>query len=228
MSSVPWDHEVNFGSALLLHTCITVFVKETSNAFAILCRLSAFQHHENGNGESVVLDGYTSVFSQDHNGELAELYFTNTGFILMLVSLAAAIAMNLLLPSTALNVIVATTFGLTFIASALVACREKTLLMPIVALRRAGRFIWSDTPLVNFFTLIYVAVALKGDSSDLTLRDYVIFRSIAILELVFMKAKLAASTPDVQQTMLTRLLRSEYIMIKKVRPQNHSNPDDIQ
>ncbi|CAI6340136.1 unnamed protein product [Periconia digitata] len=213
MLLVPWTQEINFGSALLLHSCITIFFKETSNGFAIL-RLLASRHTDKvGIKTSVVLDGYTSVFSRDHDGELAELYFTNTGFILMIVSLASAIAMNLLVPTTALNVIVAATFGLTFVASALVACRKRSLVMPIMALRRAGRFIWSDTPFVNFFTLIYVAVVLKGSSSQLTLRDYVIFRSIAISELVFMKAKLAASSVHMQQTMLERLIRSEYVMI---------------
>jgi hypothetical protein len=216
MSPVPWTQEINFGSALLLHSCITVFLKEISNGFAVLYHL-AFRHRDKaGIKTSVVLDGYTSVFSQDHEGALAELYFTNTGFILLIVSLACAIAMNLLLPATALNILIATTFGLTFVASALVACREKSLVMPIMALRRAGRFIWSDTPLVNFFTLIYVAVVLKGSSSKLALRDYVVFRSIAILELVFMKAKIAAASVDVQQTMLVQLLNSEYVLIRGV------------
>jgi hypothetical protein len=216
MSPVPWTQEINFGSALLLHSCITVFLKEISNGFAILYHLAVRHRDKAGIKTSVVLDGYTSVFSRDRDGELAELYFTNTGFILLIVSLACAIAMNLLLPATALNILIATTFGLTFIASALVACRERSLVMPIMALRRAGRFIWSDTPLVNFFTLIYVAVVLKGSSSKLALRDYVVFRSIAILELVFMKAKIAAASVDIQRTMLDRLLHSEYVMIRSV------------
>jgi hypothetical protein len=216
MLPIPWTQEINFGSALLLHSCITVFLKEISNGFAILYHLSVGHRDKAGIKTSVVLDGYTSVFSQDHDGELAELYFTNTGLILLIVSLACAIAMNLLLPATALNILIATTFGLTFIASALVACRERSLVMPIMALRRAGRFIWSDTPLVNFFTLIYVAVVLKGSSSKIALRDYVVFRSIAILELVFMKAKIAAASVDTQQTMLHRLLNSEYVMIRGV------------
>jgi hypothetical protein len=216
MSPVPWTQEINFGSALLLHSCITVFLKEISNGFVILFRL-AFRHRDKaGIQTSVVLDGYTSVFSRDHEGELAELYFTNTGFILLIISLACAITMNILLPVTALNILIATTFGLTFVASALVACRERSLVMPIMALRRAGRFIWSDTPFVNFFTLIYVAVVLKGSSSKIALRDYVVFRSIAILELVFMKAKIAAAPMNVQQTMLHRLLKSEYVMTRDV------------
>lgn len=216
MSPVTWNKEINFGSALLLHSCITVFLKETSNGFAILYHLASRHRDTAGIKKSLVLDGYTSVFSLDHDGELAELYFTNTGFILLIVSLACAITMNLLLPAIALNSLIATTFGLTFIASALVASRERSLVMPIMALRRAGRFIWSDTPLVNFFTLIYVAVVLKGSSSKITLRDYTIFRSIAILELVLMKAKIAAASVDIQQTMFVRLLNSEYVLIKIV------------
>lgn len=216
MKPVPWKQEINFGSALLLHSCITIFLKEISNGCVILYRLLSRPADKAGIHTSIVLDGYTSVFSRDHEGELAELYFTNTGLLLMIVSLASAIAMNLLVPTSALNIIVAATFGLTFIASALVACRKKSLVMPVMALRRAGRFIWSDTPFVNFFTLIYVAVVLRGSSSKLTLRDYVIFRSIAIAELVFMKAKLAASSLDMQQTMLKRLLGSEYVMIGSV------------
>jgi hypothetical protein len=216
MSPVPWTQEINFGSALLLHSCITVFLKEISNAIAILYHISIRHSDKAEIKTSIVLDGYTSVFSRDHDGELAELYFTNTGFILLIVSLACAIAMNLLLPTTALNILIATAFGLTFLASALVACRERSLVMPIMALRRAGRFIWSDTPFVNFFTLIYVAIVLKGSSSKLALRDYVVFRSIAILELVFMKAKIAAASPDMQSVMLDRLLKSEYIMFRSV------------
>jgi hypothetical protein len=216
MSPVPWAQEINFGSALLLHSCITIFLKEISNGFTILYILADRYRNKAHSRTPIVLDGYTSVFSRDHGGELAELYFTNTGFVLLIVSLASAIAMNLHLPTTALNVIIATTFGLTFLASALVACRTKSLVMPIMALRRAGRFIWSDTPCVNFFTLIYVAVVLKGSSAKITLRDYAIFRSIAILELVFMKANLAASSADIQRTMLERLLDSEYVCLKSV------------
>jgi hypothetical protein len=84
---------------LLLHSCITVFLKEISNGVVILYRL-AFRHKDKaGIQTSVVLDGYTSVFSRDQEGELAELYFTNTGFILLIISLACAIAMNLTSPS---------------------------------------------------------------------------------------------------------------------------------
>jgi hypothetical protein len=79
MSPVPWTQEINFGSALLLHSCITVFLKEINNGFVVLFRL-AFRHRDKaGIQTSVVLDGYTSVFSRDHEGELAELYFTNLG-----------------------------------------------------------------------------------------------------------------------------------------------------
>lgn len=215
MLSIPWKQEINFTSALLLHSCITIFLKELSNSVAILYHLTLRGTNKAEIGASVVLDGYTSIFSRDSDGELAELYFTNTGFALLVLSLASAIAMNLTLPTKALNVLIAATFGLTFVASALVACRRRSLVMPIMALRRAGRFIWSDTPFVNFFSLIYIAVVLKG-TSRLALRDYVTFRSIAILELLFMKARLAASDPATQQTMLRRLIDSEYIMIKSV------------
>jgi hypothetical protein len=58
--------------------------------------------------------------------------------------------------------------------------------LPILSLRRAGRFIWSDTPFVNFFSLIYIATVLRGQST-LRLQDYITFRSIAVLELVFYK-----------------------------------------
>jgi hypothetical protein len=194
MPSVPWTQEINFASALLLHSCITVLLKESSNSVAVLYHLTLRGKSKAEVGKSIVLDSYTSIFSRDHDGELAELYFTNTGFILLLVSLASAIVMNLTLPIRALNVLIAATFGITFIASVLVACWRKSIVMPIMALRRAGRFIWSDTPSVNFFSLIYIAVVLKG-SSKLALRDYVIFRSIAIIELIFMKARLAASDP---------------------------------
>ncbi|KAJ4311599.1 hypothetical protein N0V94_007863 [Neodidymelliopsis sp. IMI 364377] len=215
MLSIPWKQEINFASALLLHSCITVFLKETSNSLAILYHVFQRSKSKTGNHTSVVLDGYTSVFSRDRDGELAELYFTNTGFLLLLVSLASAITMNLHLPIGALNTLIGVTFGLTFIASMLVACKGRNVIMPIMALRRAGRFIWSDTPFVNFFSLIYIAVVLKG-SSKLALRDYVVFRSIAILELVFMKARLAAADVEMQQTMLRRLVDSEYVLVQSV------------
>jgi hypothetical protein len=215
MSPIPWKQEINFASALLLHSCITVFLKELSNSTVVLYHIAILGKDKAIVDTSIVLDGYTSVFSRDHDGELAELYFTNTGFILLIVSLASAIAMNLALPTGVLNAMIAATFGLTFLASAAVACNKKSFVMPIMALRRAGRFIWSDTPFVNFFSLIYIAVVLKGPSR-LALRDYVIFRCITILELVFMKARLAAADAETQQVMLKRLLDSEYVVLKTV------------
>ncbi|EMD87824.1 hypothetical protein COCC4DRAFT_199973 [Bipolaris maydis ATCC 48331] len=212
MSPVPWEQEINFASALLLHSCITVFLKEISNGTAILYHIFILAKDKAAIDTSVMLDGYTSVFSRDQDGELAELYFTNSGFVLLICSLASAITMNLALPTGVLNALIAATFGLTFLASAAVACKKKSFVMPIMALRRAGRFIWSDTPFVNFFSLIYIAVVLKG-SSRLALKDYVIFRSIAILELVFMKARLAAADAETQQVMLKRLVDSEYAVI---------------
>ncbi|KAF2132425.1 hypothetical protein P153DRAFT_429562 [Dothidotthia symphoricarpi CBS 119687] len=217
MAPVPWHQQINFTSALLLHSCITIWFKELSNSLVLLYRLISRAKDKTRVAASVVFDGYTSVCSKDRDGELAELYFTNTGFVLLLASLSSSIALNLLLPTLALNLLVATTFGMAFIASAMVACREKSVLMPVMALRRAGRFIWSDTPFVNFFTLIYIAVVLKG-ASKLELKDYVLFRSVAILELVFMKARLAAADVETQRTMIERLVKSEYVIINDPFP----------
>ncbi|MCJ1263868.1 hypothetical protein MMC22_003738 [Lobaria immixta] len=118
--------------------------------------------------------------------------------------------MNLLLPSLVLNMIVAGTFGLTFAASLLLG--QKSYTLPLMALRRAARFIWSDTPFVNFFSLIYIATVLGGRTT-IRLQDYIIFRSIAVLELVFMKAKLAASDPQKQISMMRRLILSEWLVL---------------
>lgn len=147
------------------------------------------------------------------NGELAELYFTNTGFILLAISLASSVAMNMLLSDFVLNMLVAATFGMAFVAS--LFNNGKTLTLPIMALRRAGRFIWSDTPFVNFFSLIYIATVLHGQST-LRLQDYVTFRTIAVLELVFMKGKLAASNPEKQVDLIRRLLASEWTLMEAV------------
>jgi hypothetical protein len=192
-----------------------VWLKELSNSLTIIYRLTSRRKDNPGPEASVILDGYTSICSKDHEGELAELYFTNTGLLLLLASLISSISMNLFLPTFALNLLVATTFVLAFIASTLVARRKKSFVMPIMALRRAGRFIWADTPFVNFFTLIYIAVVLKG-SSNLELRDYVTLRSIAIVELLFMKARLAAADVETQRGMVERLLHSECIVLKCV------------
>jgi hypothetical protein len=85
-----------------------------------------------------------------------------------------------------------------------------------MALRRAGRFIWSDTPFVSFFSVIYIATVLHGQST-LRLRDYVTFRSIAVLELIFMKAKLAASNAEKQMELVRQLVASEWIVVNAVR-----------
>jgi hypothetical protein len=87
--------------------------------------------------------------------------------------------------------------------------------LPILSLRRAGRFIWSDTPFVNFFSLIYIATVLRGQST-LRLQDYITFRSIAVLELVFIKANLAASTPEKQVRLLRQLIESEWVAVNSV------------
>lgn len=173
---------------------------------------------------SAVLDAYTSIFSDDHDGELAELYFTNTGIALLAVSLASSVAMNLLLSDLALNMIVAGTFGLTFVAS-LAAGRSKYTL-PFMALRRAGRFIWSDTPFVNFFSLIYIATVLKNQST-LRLQDYVTFRSIAVFELSFMKAKLASADLETQISLMRKLIVTERVILHAVRPADPTNTTNL-
>ena len=127
MPSIPWSTHINFASALLLHSCVTVLLKETLNVLEVTRRLltgrkKAHPKHQapvtpGAIESSAVLDGYTSILSADIDGELAELYFTNTGFALLAVSLASSVAMNLLLPSLTLNMIVAGTFGLALIAS---------------------------------------------------------------------------------------------------------------
>lgn len=163
---------------------------------------------------SAVLDAYTSIFSGDSDGELAELYFTNTGMALLAVSLASSVAMNLLLSNLVLNMIVAGTFGLTFVAS--LAAGHARYTLPFMALRRAGRFIWSDTPFVNFFSLIYIATVLKGQST-LRLQDYVTFRSIAMFELMFMKAKLASADLATQISLMRKLIVTERVILRAVR-----------
>lgn len=164
---------------------------------------------------SAILDAYTSICSDDNDGEMAELYFTNTGLGLLAVSLATSVAMNLLLPAIVLNMIVASTFALTFVTSLAVGRDRYTL--PFMALRRARRFIWSDTPFVNFFSLIYIATVLRGRSS-LRLRDYVTFRSIAVFELLFMKAKLASSTVETQVSLMRKLITTKRIILHTVSP----------
>jgi hypothetical protein len=222
MASIAWEKQINFASALLLHSCLTVLVKELCNAAVLFHRLLILQLINNhirttprniSRESSAVLDAYTPVFSKDTDGELAELYYTNTGAILLSVTLASSVAMNLYLHDRVLNGIIVGTFCFCFVASLIVGKKRITIL--IVALRRAGRFIWADTPFVNFFTLIYIATALRG-SPTIRVKDYVAFRSIAVLELLFMKAKLAASSPDEQQAMMERLVQSELQVTKSV------------
>lgn len=218
MGVVPWDEDINFSSALLLHSCLTIILKEISNTIAFARRFfRAFGERRTGEKgigcirDTFVLDAYTSILSFDTDGAQAELYFTNTGFVLLTISLAGSVAMNLLLQDLVLNMIVVGAFMLCFMVSLFVAKAHWTL--PIMALRRAGRFIWSDTPFVNFFTLIYISTVLRGESV-LRLRDYITFRSVAVLELAFMKAKLAASSPEIQEEMMRNLIQSERIILK--------------
>ena len=70
---------------------------------------------------------------------------------------------------------------------------------------------------MNFFTLIYTATVLR-DQSILRIQDYVIFRSIAVLELIFMKAKLAASNPKKQEHLMRRLIDSERAVMEVSKP----------
>jgi hypothetical protein len=123
--------------------------------------------------------------------------------------LASAIAMNLSLPEMALNIFIAGSFGFCTLIS-FFACPGSRL-RPIHALRRAGRFIWSDTPFVNFFTLIYFATVLP-DTPTIRLMDYSLLRGIAIFELVFMKAYVAAANKDKQVQLLRSLRRSNYTL----------------
>ncbi|KAK6420013.1 hypothetical protein LTR95_016986 [Oleoguttula sp. CCFEE 5521] len=211
-SVVPWKQQINFASALLLHSCITVLAKELLNLITIAWRLANryLRHDEDSIRSSIVLDAYTPILSKDADGEQSELYFTNTGVLLLASTLAASVSMNLLLSSLTLNLLVASTFVTCFFAS-LASC-HKTPMLPILALRRAGRFIWSDTPFVNFFSVIYIATVLHGQAT-LRLQDYITFRAIAVLELAFMKAQLASAQPDEQIALLRRLLASEWVIV---------------
>lgn len=211
---VAWDEDINFASALLLHSCLTVLVKELLNLLSVILRTAPFRRNGNPKDDiarSLVLDGYTSILSSDADGNLAELYFTNTGLILLSVTLASAISMNLFLSDPVLNAFVACTFGFCYIVS-IFACGGSWLRF-VLALRRAGRFVWSDTPFVNFFSLIYVAVVLKNGST-MRLEDYMTLRSIAIFELVFMKAYLAASSMDKQIELLRSLCKSRFALFE--------------
>ena len=236
MPSIPWSSHINFASALLLHSCITILLKETLNLLEITRRLlTRFTKTQqkwpppdmtSATRTSAVLDAYTSIFSSDIDGELSELYFTNTGMALLALSLASSVAMNLLLSSLALNMIVAGTFAFGWIASLAVEHAKYRYTLPFMALRRAGRFIWSDTPFVNFFSLLYIATFLKGQSS-LRLQDYVTFRSIAVFESVFMKAKIASADVETQISLMRRLIGTERVIIHAVRPASPSTTSNL-
>lgn len=121
--------------------------------------------------------------------------------------------MNLVLSRKILNAFVATTFGVAFFAS--LVNGEKRVILPMLALRRAAIFIWSDTPFVNFFSLIYIATVLHGQST-LRLQDYITFGGIAVPELVFMEARLAASSPEIQVRLMTQVVESEWVAVNSV------------
>ena len=230
MPSIPWSTHINFASALLLHSCITILLKETLNLLEItrrlLIRLRKTRNPQtdttSATETSAVLDAYTSIFSGDIDGESSELYFTNTGMALYALSLASSVAMNLLLSSRALNAIVAGTFGFAWVVSLAAERPKYKYTLPIMALRRAGRFIWSDTPFVNFFSLIYIATVLKGQST-LRLQDYVTFRSIAVFESVFMKARIASADVETQISLMRKLIGTERVIIHAVRPASPDN-----
>ncbi|OHW93915.1 hypothetical protein CSPAE12_07641, partial [Colletotrichum incanum] len=133
---VTWDENINFASALLLHSCLTKRLISSPSFFLLAPYSRNQQQPDSIKYRSFVLDGYTSVLSNDNDGDLAELYFTNTGLILLSVSLASAIAMNLFLSDIVLNVFVACTFGFCFFVSIL-SCRRSWLRV-ILALQRAG------------------------------------------------------------------------------------------
>ena len=82
-----------------------------------------------------MFDGYTSVLSSDEDGEQAELYFTNTGLLLLSVSLAASVAMNLFVSRIVLDILIAAAFGVCLFASLFVGPSHYT--RPLMALRRA-------------------------------------------------------------------------------------------
>lgn len=229
MGRIAWTQQINFTSALLLHSCITILIKELINLLEISrrrllhfwkvhrYRRSRCGHIRSRTRESsteiqasIVLDAYTSIFSYDVDGEQSELYFTNTGFILLIISLSLSVLMNILLTDSILNTFVCATFGFAFLAS--LAIGDKEIILPVLALRRAGRFIWSDTPFVNFFSLIYVATVLKG-RGDLRLIDYVTLRCIAVGELVLMKVRLAAQQPHKQVELMRQLVKSEWVAV---------------
>ncbi|KAK1634003.1 hypothetical protein BDP81DRAFT_268566, partial [Colletotrichum phormii] len=72
---ITWDEDINFASALLLHSCLTVIL----NILTIVIKLAPFRRKarpRTPNTRSVLLDGYTSILSNDNDGDLAELYFT--------------------------------------------------------------------------------------------------------------------------------------------------------
>ena len=56
---------------------------------------------------------------------------------------------------------------------------------------------------------------LRGQST-LRLQDYVIFRCIAVFELAFMKAKLAAEGVERQIVLMRKLIESERVVVHAV------------
>jgi hypothetical protein len=190
---------------------VTVVLKELFNLLTFVHRLSGRRSDPDGIRTSFTLDAYTSVFCNDFDGALSEFYFANTGLALLAMSLASSVSMNLLLSDLTLNIIVAATFAMAWIAS--FAARSPKPVRIITSLRRAGRFVWSETPFLNFFSLIYIATVRHG-KAKLYLKDYVIIRAISIVELVFVKLVISTSSLDEQQALVRAVMKSEKVVLK--------------
>ena len=127
---------------MCLHSCTTILLKETLNCLEILRRLLIWVRNGRKGHQAIgvisalktsaVLDAYTSILSNDSEVELSDLYFTNTSIVLLAVSLTSSVAMNLMLSDLALDMIIAGTFGLTFVAS--LACGRAKYTLPFMAL----------------------------------------------------------------------------------------------
>ncbi|CCF40566.1 hypothetical protein CH063_02384 [Colletotrichum higginsianum] len=77
---ITWIGNINFVSALLLHSCLTVLIKEAINLVSVVLFLAPFRCFEQPKppiaAGSLILDDYTYVLSNDNDSDLAELYFT--------------------------------------------------------------------------------------------------------------------------------------------------------
>ncbi|WQF88248.1 hypothetical protein CDEST_13262 [Colletotrichum destructivum] len=77
---IIWVGNINFASALLLHSFLTVLIKEAINFVSVVLLLAPFRRYEQPkppiSAGSLILDDYTYVLSNDNDSDLAELYFT--------------------------------------------------------------------------------------------------------------------------------------------------------